>query len=259
MILLIDEREPVLWEKCVEIQQKTGSKCTIIKQVLTLGDMIIQTKEGQNIVLIERKSFSDLCASIKDGRYEEQSYRLIHSSEMPPHSIIYLIEGMFSQLRNPSDKKIIISAMTTLNIYKGFSTHRTSTVSETAEWLMMMTDKLEREIAKGNLPPTTTSKVNETAEPYCKVVKKVKKENITPQNIGEIILCQIPGISSVQAVAIMKRFSSFPDMMEQLKSNPACVEGLTYEQNGKPRKVNKNCIESIRLYLCDANVLVEKE
>ena len=31
---------------------------------------------------------------------------------------------------------------------------------------------------------------------YTNVVHKVKKKNITPENIGEIILSQIPGIST---------------------------------------------------------------
>jgi len=252
MILLIDEREPALWEKCVEIKEKKGmDDCVIHKKVLELGDMILQQDDGKDVLLFERKSFADLCSSIKDGRYEEQSYRLMHSASLPCHSIVYVIEGMFSQLRNPSDKNMILSAMTSLNVYKGFSTHRTSTVAETAEWLMALMDKLNREIKKGNLPPILTASNNAVEpKPYCSVVKKVKKENITPANIGEIVLCQIPGISSIQAVAIMKRFSSFPQMMEEIRSNPSCLDNLTYEQNGKARKVNKNCIESIRQFLC---------
>jgi len=67
----------------------------------------LRTNDDKDILLFERKSFSDLLSSIKDGRYEEQSYRLLNSGEFPPHSIFYLIEGMFSQLRAPSDKKLL--------------------------------------------------------------------------------------------------------------------------------------------------------
>ena len=51
---------------------------------------------------------------------------------------------------------------------------------------------------------------------YCNVVKKVKKDNVTPGNIGEIILCQIPGISSITAIAIMKHFDNFPDFINKI-------------------------------------------
>jgi len=84
---------------------------------------------------------------------------------------------------------------------------------------------------------------------YCNVVKKVKKDNITPENIGEIILCQIPGISSVSAIAIMKQFSSFPEFMKQLQNNPDCLNDIMYETKGKNRKINKTCIENIKRYL----------
>ena len=62
---------------------------------------------------------------------------------------------------------------------------------------------------------------------YCTVVKKVKKDNVTPDNIGEIILCQIPGISSVTAMAIMKHFNTFPKLIEELQKNSQCIENTT--------------------------------
>ena len=89
---------------------------------------------------------------------------------------------------------------------------------------------------------------------YCSVVKKVKKDNITTTNIGEIILCQIPGISSITAVAIMQQFNNFPHLIEQLKENPQCIDNITYDSNGKTRKVNKKSIENIRIFLTSSSV-----
>jgi len=224
-------------------------------------------------MLIERKTYNDLLASIKDGRYEEQSYRLIHSSGYPLHSIVYLLEGLFSQLRTPLEKKIVYSSMTSLHFFKGFSLYKTSTVDETAEWLIYTADKIEREFGKGRIPyyltqtfagtlrlrdqedTNTTNNTNDTTneEPsgsnYCSVVKKVKKENVTPENIGEIVLCQIPGISSVTAMAIMSNFSSFNHFMQELQSNPQCIDTLTVTSNGKVRKISKTSLENIRQYL----------
>ena len=96
-----------------------------------LGDIVFVNDEGNDFIIIERKSLSDLIASIKDGRYNEQSYRLIHSSGLYRHHIVYLIEGGFAQLTNPSEKKMVYSAMTSLQFFKGFSliktTHRIET------------------------------------------------------------------------------------------------------------------------------------
>lgn len=283
MKLIIDEREHALYERLDEklSYMKTPSFVILEKQVLPLGDIIIQTDEGKNVLLIERKTYSDLLASIKDGRYEEQSYRLIHSSGYPLHSVIYLLEGLLSQIRTPLEKKIVYSSITSLHFFKGFSIYKTSTLDETAEWLINTADKIEREFGKGRIPyyltPTfagtlrlrdqsqlsnnltentnaeSTYTENTQPEPtssnYCSVVKKVKKENVTPENIGEIILCQIPGISSITAIAIMTNFKSFNDFIRQLQMNPHCIDELTVTTNGKIRKISKTSLENIRQYL----------
>lgn len=264
MKIIIDERETALYDKCYSIIQENVTSIQLSKQVLNLGDILIKTDEDKDVLLIERKSFSDLIASIKDGRYEEQSYRLMHSSGYPPHSIIYIIEGMFSQLRSLIEKKTILSAITSLNFFKGFSVFRTCSLQETAENIVWMAEKIDRDFGKGKIPyylnrtiennsENNGENVVESSQPtpnnYCSVVKKVKKDNVTPENIGEIILCQIPGISSVTAIAVMKHFSSFLHLITELQNNPNCLENIVIENNGKVRKINKTSIQNIQNYL----------
>lgn len=280
MRVIIDEREHALYEKCEALimSQRVASYVILSKEVLPLGDIIFKTDDGLDVLMIERKTFPDLLSSIKDGRYEEQSYRILNSSGYPPHSVFYLLEGMFSTLHNPLEKKIILSATTSLQFFKGFSVHRTSSVIESAEWILYMADKIEREFLKGKVPYYLTdpflkcfdNKSNPSNPPnplgvvlenintmtpanYCTVVKKVKKDNVTPENIGEIILCQIPGISSVTAMAIMKKFANFPEFIQELQKNPMCIDGIvcTSEKNGeeKARKISKSSLENIRKYL----------
>jgi ERCC4-type nuclease len=272
MKIIIDEREHSLFEKCISMLPQYKN-IVLSKEVLPLGDILFKTNDDIDILLIERKSFSDLLSSIKDGRYEEQSYRLLNSSGLPPHSIFYLLEGMFSQLYNPNDKKIILSAITSLQFFKGFSMIRTSSVNETAVFVLSMADKIDRELQKGKQPyflseayrQTNIIDIGEnmantidlsnninttiTSSQYCSVVKKVKKDNIAPENIGEIILCQIPGISSTTAMAIMKKFNGFPQFIDELKKNPQCIENVTTESNGKMRKISKSCLDNIRRFL----------
>lgn len=249
----------------INTNDTNNNKPIISKEVLPLGDIIIKDNDDNIILLIERKTMNDLLSSIKDGRYDEQSYRLIHSSGIPTHNIIYVLEGMFSQIRE-KERKIIYSSLTSLNFFKGFSIFRTTNIKETAEWILLLTDKIERELKKGKKPAfhysqnieyitTTTATTSSTnistpsSAEYCNVVKKVKKDNITPQNISEIILCQIPSISSVTAMAITKNFNSFPELIKELNNNPSYLENLQIETNGKMRRINKNCIENIKKYL----------
>ena len=62
--------------KCWSIicSQTTPSSIILEKDTLDIGDILIKTDDDLDVLLIERKSFSDLISSIKDGRYEEQSW-----------------------------------------------------------------------------------------------------------------------------------------------------------------------------------------
>lgn len=259
MRIVVDERETSLYEKLDSMVNAEGNAIGTIqlsRKVLPLGDVIIQTDEETTVSIIERKSLQDLLSSIKDGRYEEQSYRLTHSSGIPPHNIIYVIEGMLSQLRTLIEKKTVYSCMTSLNMFKGFSVQRTCTIQETAETVLWMACKLERDFQKGKTlfyqnsgGEHSDTQQNQSITPYCSVVKKVKKENVTPENIAEIILCQIPGISSHTAIAVMKQYHTFSNLIDVVHSNPQSLELIVCESKGKTRKISKTCAQNIVAYL----------
>jgi ERCC4-type nuclease len=278
MRIIVDTREHDLYEKLDSIIHFEGHSTSLqlVKKVLDLGDILIQTDDDKDVMLIERKTLGDLLSSIKDGRYKEQSYRLMHSSGFPPHAVVYMIEGMMSQLRTVIDKKTVYSAMGSLNYFKGFSVFRTCSLYESAETIVWISQKIERDLQQGVLPFYLQKPIREvrtsdngsqientiltsgdpeqpvpqqTPADYCSVVKKVKKDNVTMENIGQILLCQIPGISSVTSAAIMKEYKTFANLVDQIRANPENLGKIQIENNGKMRKISKACVESIIKYL----------
>ena len=272
--IVVDVREHGLIEKLRGLATESKSDISIVTEQLLLGDILLRKKiesvdsepKFTEIILYERKSFVDLLASIKDGRYEEQSHRLIHSSGMNPHNICYLLEGTFATLRNPADKRIILSAMTSLSYFKGFSVFRTATIYETAELIWAMANKILKEFEKGRdapsyysrsvapqQPPLETIERNDNAETvaYSNFVKKAKRENITPENIGEILLCQIPGISSHIAQEVLKHFGgSFTQLITEIKTSPEKLDAIYLESSsGKRRKLSSAVVQSILRFL----------
>ena len=238
------------------IQNKLAFKdINLITETLPIGDLIISDENNTNLLLFERKTVNDLLASIKDGRYEEQSYRL-NGSEFHNHNIIYLLEGDIDKVNrfknNAMDKTIFYSSLFSLNYYKGFSVIKTISIEETAFFICNTIMKIKKGIDEKKMPFYSNEQLdlNIVSEPYVNVVKKIKKENITPENIGEIMLCQIPGISAVSATAIMKKFSSIKDLLEKIGENEKCLEDIYYENSkGQKRKLNKNCIQNLRNFL----------
>jgi len=94
-------------------------------------------------------------------------------------------------------------------------------------------------------------KEDEPAEKdYCSLVKSCKKDNITVNNISEIILSQIPGISSITAIAIMKNFKNIAELLDALRENKSCLNDVTYTtEKGQVRRINKPAISNIIKYL----------
>jgi ERCC4-type nuclease len=239
----------------------------IVNEQLPLGDIVICDDKEEKLI-IERKTLKDLSSSIKDGRYEEQSYRL-NGINHHNHNVIYLIEGSMDKInmfKGRNDKMMLYSAMVSLNYYKGFSVMRSLSVEESALIICNCALKISKSEQQGKTPfyknaetvclkiddkeTEPTEPVETIAKNYCTVVKKVKKENVTPDNIGEIILCQIPGISSVTAIAIMSQFKTVPNLISVLKNDPTCMQNISYTTSaGQTRKINKTCIASIALYL----------
>jgi ERCC4-type nuclease len=281
MLIKIDTREHELIKKCelLLVAVPVFKDLKIVVQQLPLGDIIISDNQNDNII-VERKTLSDLAASIKDGRYEEQSYRL-NGLPLHNHNIVYLIEGdlsKFNSFKERIDKQTIYSAMFSINYYKGFSLARTNTIDETAFMICNMAYKIGKETSK---TPYYQNKIvtNEEVElesnvvlavnpnlvldvkdvkdvkeinekDYCSVIKKVKKDNITIDNIGEIMLCQIPGVSSVSAITILGKFKTLPNLIKSIETDPTCLNGIsTTDANGKTRKISKTVIATIVNYL----------
>jgi hypothetical protein len=97
---------------------------------------------------------------------------------------------------------------------------------------------------------TKEEHTGESDKDYVSVVKKVKKENITCDNIGEIMLCQIPGISSVSALAIMDKYKSLPNLLNAIQQDNDCLKDISYTNSkGQTRKISKTCSVNIVKYL----------
>ena len=249
MEIILDCRERDLYTTCANLLKSndTFKDIKLSSKNLELGDIIIKDSDKE-LLIIERKSVSDLVASIKDGRYTEQSFRL-NGIEHHNHNIIYLIEG---NIPKSVERQMVFSAMFSINYYKGFSIFRSMNLEETAytvcnATLKIKKEKLKEPFYKNSVNELKTDGENKDEEPkYCSVIKKQKNANITPDNFGEIVLCQIPSVNSVTAIAIMKEYKTLNNLIEKIKENSECLNNITYQTEKKQtRKISKTCIKNI--------------
>ena len=248
MNILVDVREQTLLKVLTALRTEYRLKVEINQVKLDLGDLIIRHNDTE-LVIIERKRLTDLAASIRDGRYKEQSYRL-DGYPLHNHQIIYLIEG---QMGNYSDRytkvsyETLYTTMCRLQYFKGFSVMRSFDISETAEIVLRMADKIGREPNKeGHYDP----QFKQNKGGYAEVVNKVKKKNITPQNMGEIVLAQVPGVSNRTARLVMRGHSSLYQLLCRLYADRSLLDDIVMETStGQMRHISRTSRENIINFL----------
>jgi ERCC4-type nuclease len=269
MFIILDFREIEL-KNSIEnlIKANTAFQNIQLKiENLHIGDIIIEI-DSKPFIIIERKQISDLLSSLKDGRYTEQSFRLNNSAHHN-HNIMYLIEGNINKFNK--HKNTIYSSMLSLNFYKGFSVINTISIDETAFFICNSIIKIIKNTTDNKLPfysnSNTTTILNKTDpndesetpetpassttdKDYVKAIKTIKKNNINTNNISEIMLCQIPGVSPNVALIIMKEFNNIYNLINCLKQNIHCLDNIKISNSKQQlRKLNKTSIENIKKFL----------
>lgn len=276
MRLVVDIREPRELTDALKnyIDNRNTGKDIIFFDIkaLDVGDAIIYFDETDLLnpnkqIIFERKSLGDLIASIKDGRYNEQSFRLdqypVHN-----HNIYYIIEGDIDKFvkiprnsKNPSIKQTIYSTMFTISYYKGFSLIVSKDIAETATYIFRFLDKLSREkernafynaIVPNLIEPTESDKIELTisdeneniSHKYSDCIKSSKKSNITINNILEIMLLQIPGVCPAAAQVIADTFGTIKQLINNLENNPECLNHIFIKQK-RVRRLSKLAIQNI--------------
>jgi len=204
-------------------------KHPITTSSLHLGDAIIDN------MIIERKTLNDLAASIKDGRYKEQSFRLEKALE-ENFKVFYMIEGNLDLYTGSIPKETLVSAMYSLTM-KGFQVLLTKNTKETAFFMIQFFEKNKK-------------CASETVVYEDTIVSKQKNTNITRDNISIFMLCQIPSISTVTATVLMDKYKHISTLIEEMKT-PNVLEDFEYinPKTNKSKKLNKNVVQKLYEYL----------
>ena len=248
MKLRVDNRE----SKLLALIDNTFDNGSIDKPIiqcepLPLGDVILSNADDSDYIIFERKTLSDLASSILDGRYQEQSQRLLGCG-LASHNIVYIIEGSFSTYRARGIKPDALwAAIVALSFKKGFSVMRTNSTLETAEYIYHVFRK-SIEFAKSNSNGITN--VEDIADKHVASLSKVKRDNITVQNGQQLMLACIPGVSTKAANAILEEYTSVGNLITALQDDPNCVSGICIKcENGRLRRIPRSAVINLQAYL----------
>lgn len=237
--VIVDTRESALWKLAESLP---GFHC----QMLDLGDIHF-TWNGNIVAIIERKTLSDLSASITDKRLYEQKTRLLEFRSAAPNQpkIIYIIETNEKEnARLPLDT--LESCMLGLFLIDPIHVIRVETVEDTLNWILKIQGKLEKLIKKPPLPQILSF---EGPVAGGTIVLPKKNKNAL-ENPFLFILTSIPGIGKSVADPVIQKYKSLIALCKEYSAsdlNPELLlANLEFSTNGKKRKVGK--VASKKIY-----------
>lgn len=110
--------------------------------------------------IVERKTADDLAASIMDGRYEEQKFRLKNCGI---NNVIYLVEGTPGQYCKIPEQ-VLRKACIHTQIFHGFNVMRIPTIQESLKWLTQMTKETQyrMNLTKRQMGPDFEQRIKDT-------------------------------------------------------------------------------------------------
>jgi len=162
---------------------------------LDVGDFVfverLEECIDKPVLVIERKTISDLCSSIIDGRFRQQKDRLNDLA----CRVAYIIEGSKNIARGLS-KTTIDGALVNLIFKHNYSVVTTQTEKDTLEHLVLLYKKIQ----SGDL--TMTNAQQSLQVPPTQLSKKHK----VTENIMALQLSIIPGVSYATALKIAKEY-----------------------------------------------------
>ena len=244
--LIIDNREHLLIKNLKD-------KCDYKIETLDIGDIIFRENE-EILLIIERKTITDLKASICDGRAREQKARLMHSG-IPIDRIVYLIEG---NLDLPKKSKLsgipistLLGSLINTQYRDGIKVYKTSSIRESAIYISKLLDKLRKDGEKYFKQIEFMS-----ASKYSATLKKKKKSNMTPEVWLISQLSLIPGVTEKVAAQIVSKYPTVTTLVLVYQRTPdhlrhKLLSDLTFTlKNGKKRRIGDKISTKIFKYFC---------
>ena len=233
--IVIDKRETKLLKELEENEY-------VIPEVLVIGDIILKVNDIPTII-IERKTLTDLAASIMDGRYREQKKRLKQTNISKKY---YIIEGLSSEYdgkRMPYST--LESAMLSIMVYYDFGIIRSNDVSNTKNIILLLYEKLKNQ----------KSISNNYMKCDLPIINIVKKKQLTVTDCFFAQLCQIPSISSTIAKCIVDKYSSlnkFYSNLMNIENKIEVIKNLEYiSSKNKNMRIGESKATKISEYLFD--------
>jgi ERCC4-type nuclease len=228
VVVILDAREK---PNLLAVFEERAAQLAFVRESLTLGDIEFRrnTVGGAPLLRIERKTVHDMAISIKSKHWRNQKLRLM--SQLAECPVAYLIEGSWRNVDahyQGLGRSSMLAALVNTYVRDGLQIFRTENEVETWELVSTLSQKL-LEVAGASTGHGTASsgaiglgRLNGQAagvSSYAETVKAAKAKNMTPAVCMQVMLTQIPGMSTAAARQLQ---DIYPSMRDLVSAYAAC-------------------------------------
>ena len=177
--------------------------------VLDVGDILIQTEEGEPILVAERKTHADFASSLLDGRYREQRTRLM-ATRGQGIAVLYILEGVWSPKADRmfhGTSEIQVQRLTTRLILRyGMPVLFTTSLADSAQWCGRLLQQISAEPDVFH-PKALAEEMTGAMATYAATFSAVKKGNKDSGGVAVSMLSAVPGLGGKRVVALLAQKS----------------------------------------------------
>lgn len=171
---------------------------------------VLKSEHETHTIVIERKSFTDLKASMADKRYHEQKARYM---ALPRGTMYYIFENNDKNFKELGRKQYIGAYIHTA-IRDSLAVFVTSSMEETFEFIVKIGETFERFGFNASEKSTPVS------------ATQIKKKKAVGAEVYKQQLCCIPGISSGKADSIVSVYKNMTDLITAVKNDTFKIKGI---------------------------------
>jgi ERCC4-type nuclease len=203
------------------------------KESLVLGDARLRRDDAE--ILVERKTWPDLLASIRDGRFREQRARLLAWRAEDPvgRKVVYVLEGAVP------DDDACRSAAHRLTLVYGFGVWKTVSPVETAAHLLWMKEHHANLLRRSEPDADRIDDLQKSMVPR-------KRDIQTPKNLLIALLASIHGVSRASAAVLAGDYPSVSAFVSGWRERgEAVMAGLDAPAGGRKKKIGPAIASSV--------------
>lgn len=228
LVVHIDFREKELFE--VLKSKAENLPFIIASQNLDVGDVMIGLESGEPLLVMERKTLSDLASSNRDGRYREQRARLL-SVKGQGVAIAYIIEigsGWSNELNRVWPGKVVESTLYSivlrLQLRYGISVLQVKDTAGTIALIGQLCKMLQEDSEVFSQSGGLVGDATAAAAVYTEALSAQKSANRNMKRIAAGMLCAIPGVGAKMSESILDACDgTFDGVMSKSEAELAAV------------------------------------